>query len=181
MSPNLRLFVGLAVAAFALDQGSKSWIVANLQYGGSIEVIADLFYLVHVRNPGAAFSMFADASPAFRQFFFVGVGSVAIVMIFSFYRSLTPGDRLAAAALGLILGGALGNLADRVMRGEEFFLGGVVDWLHVRLWTGGSWPDFNFADSFIVVGVVLLVFELFAAEGEAIETDPRGSDAEAAG
>ena len=63
-------------------------------------------------------------------------------------------------ALGLILGGASGNLVDRVTLGE------VVDFLHFRLWKGYSWPDFNLADSFIVVGVAILVLELLATEGE---------------
>ncbi len=65
-----------------------------------------------------------------------------------------------AHPLGLILGGAIGNLIDRIARGE------VVDFLHFRLWNGYSWPDFNFADSFIVVGVGFLVLELLASEGE---------------
>ena len=74
------------------------------------------------------------------------------------------GERLDALAgieaRGFILGGALGNLVDRIRYGE------VVDFLHFRLWQGYSWPDFNFADSFIVVGVALLLLELFATEGE---------------
>ena len=178
MSANLRLFLAVAATALVLDQASKQWILSNLDPGSSISVIEDLFYLTHVRNSGAAFSLLADTGPEFRRFFFVGVGALAIVLIVSFYRSLSPRDRLAAGALGSILGGALGNLVDRTLRGDEFLLGGVVDWLHVRLWTGGSWPDFNFADSFIVVGVALLVFELFASEGEELEDDPRGTDAE---
>jgi signal peptidase II len=183
MSPNLRLFLAVAASTFLLDQGSKQWIVENLALGGSIEVIRDTFYLTHVTNPGAAFSMFADASENFRRFFFVGIGGLAIGMIVSFYRSLSPGDRLEAAALGSILGGALGNLFDRVARGEEFLLGGVVDWLHVRLWTSGPWPDFNLADSFIVIGVALLVFELFASDGEEVEDEetPRGTNGATAG
>ena len=171
MSPNLRLFLGLAIAAFALDQGSKSWIVANLQYGGSIEVLADLFYLVHVRNPGAAFGLFADGDPQIRLTVFIGVSLVAVLIVLSFFRQLAPGDRLSSLALGLILGGAVGNLIDRIFRGE------VVDFLHFRLWRGYSWPDFNLADSFIVVGVGFLVLELLATEGEdraAAESDEPG-------
>jgi len=71
--------------------------------------------------------------------------------------------------LGAILGGATGNLVDRVFRGGE-----VVDFLHFRLWSGYSWPDFNLADSFIVVGVGLLILELLVSEGE-----DRSADAEA--
>ena len=91
---------------------------------------------------------------------FIGVSFVAILIVISFYRRLAPGEKLSSLALGLILGGAVGNLIDRVTRGE------VVDFLHFRLWHGYSWPDFNFADTFIVVGVALLVLELLATEGE---------------
>jgi signal peptidase II len=80
--------------------------------------------------------------------------------VLSFYRQLAPRDRLSALALGLILGGAVGNLIDRVVREE------VVDFLHFRLWGGYSWPDFNVADSCIVVGVAILLLELLASEGE---------------
>jgi signal peptidase II len=96
---------------------------------------------------------------------------IAIGLIISFLRKLSPGERLSAFALGLILGGAVGNLIDRLVHGE------VIDFLHIRLWAGYSWPDFNLADSFIVVGVALLVLELFASEGEALSEDPPGSDA----
>ena len=85
---------------------------------------------------------------------------VAIGIILSFFRQLAPGDRLSSLALGLILGGACGNLTDRITRDE------VVDFLHFRLWGGYSWPDFNLADSFIVVGVAILILELLATEGE---------------
>jgi signal peptidase II len=90
--------------------------------------------------------------------------------VISFFRQLAPGDRLSALALGCILGGAVGNLIDRVTRGE------VVDFLHFRLWGGYAWPDFNFADSFIVIGVGLLILELLASEGESRATqDGAGS------
>jgi signal peptidase II len=83
-----------------------------------------------------------------------------MAIVVSFYRKLPPGDRLSALALGWILGGAIGNLIDRIARGE------VVDFLRFHLWSGYTWPDFNLADSFIVVGVALLVLELLATEGE---------------
>jgi len=74
--------------------------------------------------------------------------------------SAGPGDRLSALALGLILGGAVGNLLDRIFRGE------VVDFLHFKLWRGYTWPDFNLADSFIVVGVGLLILECSRAKAK---------------
>ena len=160
MTPKLRVFVIAAVAAYLLDFATKYLIMVNLTYADRIEVIQGFFYLTHVRNPGAAFGLFVDANPVLRRFFFIGISFVAIGVIFSFFRQLAPGDRLSALALGLILGGASGNLTDRIWRDE------VVDFLHFRLWGGFVWPDFNLADSCIVVGVAILIFELLASEGE---------------
>ena len=160
MTPKLRIFSVALVVSLALDQITKIWIVQSLSYADRITVIENFFYITHVRNPGAAFGILASSPEPFRLTFFITVTLIAIALIFSFYRRLAPGDRLSALALGLILGGAVGNLIDRVIYTE------VIDFLHFRLWSGYSWPDFNLADSFIVVGVGLLVLELLAAEGE---------------
>lgn len=179
MSPKARIFWTTFVIALALDVATKAWVVATIHYGDYITVIDGFFLLTHVRNPGAAFSLLADAEPVFRRVFFIVASSLAVVLILSFYRNLAPGERLSALALGLIQGGAVGNLLDRIFRSGE-----VVDFLHFRLWQGYSWPDFNVADSVIVVGVLLLVLELFATEGEQREdsepipaenANPRGS------
>jgi len=151
--------------SFLLDVGTKVAVDANLSYADRVPVIDGFFYLTHVRNTGAAFGLFASAPKTPRLAFFIGVAIVAIGIIVSFYRQLSPGDRLASLALGLILGGALGNLVDRIFRHE------VVDFLHFRLWRGYSWPDFNFADTSIVIGVFLLVLELLAIEGEQRATE----------
>jgi signal peptidase II len=147
-------------AAFGLDIASKSAINANLTYADRIPVIEGFFYLTHVRNTGAAFGIFRDAPENIRLFFFVGVAIVALAIIVHFLYQLPPRDKLSALALGLILGGASGNLVDRIRYGE------VIDFLHFNLWGGYSWPDFNFADTWIVVGVGLLVLEMLAAESE---------------
>jgi signal peptidase II len=163
MTPKLKLFLGALGFAIPLDQLSKAWISRSLTYADQIPVIPGFFDITHVRNPGAAFGFLATSAEPVRLFFFVGVTLVAIALIFSFYTKLAPGDRFSALSLGLILGGAVGNLIDRVRYGE------VVDFLHFRLWGGYTWPDFNFADSFIVVGVILLVIELLATESESRE------------
>ncbi len=160
MTPKLRIFSVALAVSLALDQATKIWIVQSLGYADRITVVENFFYITHVRNPGAAFGLLASSPEPFRLTFFIVVTLIAIALIISFYRRLAPGDRLSALALGLILGGAAGNLIDRVVYTE------VIDFLHFRLWSGYSWPDFNFADSFIVVGVGLLVLELLAAEGE---------------
>jgi signal peptidase II len=160
MSPKLKAFLGALALALPLDQATKVWVARTLDYADRITVIDGFFYITHVRNPGAAFGMLVDAAPSLRLPLFIGVSLVAVGIIVNFYRRLAPGEKHAALTLGLILGGALGNLIDRIFRGE------VVDFLHVPLWSGYSWPDFNLADSFIVVGVGLLLLELVAAEGE---------------
>lgn len=160
MTPKLRIFSVALVVSLLIDQATKIWIVQSLAYGDRITVIENFFYITHVRNPGAAFGLLASSPETLRLTFFISVTLVAIALIISFYRRLAPGDRLSALALGLILGGAVGNLIDRLVYKE------VIDFLHFRLWSGYSWPDFNFADSFIVVGVALLILELLAAEGE---------------
>ena len=170
MTPKSRLFLAAFAISLALDQLTKNWIIDTLTFTDRVSVIDGFFYLTHVRNPGAAFSLFATAPAEFRAPFFIVVTLIAIGLIISFLRKLSPGERLSAFALGLILGGAVGNLIDRLVHGE------VIDFLHIRLWAGYSWPDFNLADSFIVVGVALLVLELFASEGEALADDPPGSD-----
>lgn len=160
MSAKLRVFAIVFVLAVVLDQATKLWVDTRVAYGAHIEVIEGIFSITHVRNPGAAFGLFADGPAHARQWFFIGVAALAAFIIVSFLRQLAPGDRTSALALGLILGGATGNLIDRIWRGE------VVDFLHVRLWGGRTWPDFNLADSFIVIGVAILVLELIAGEAE---------------
>lgn len=160
MTTKLRIALVAFLVTYACDVATKIAIDANLTYADRVPVIDGFFYLTHVRNTGAAFGLLADAPKALRQVLFIGVAFVAVGIIGSFFRQLSPGDRLASLALGLILGGALGNLTDRLFRGE------VVDFLHFRLWRGYAWPDFNIADTAVVIGVGLLVLELLASEGE---------------
>lgn len=160
MSPKLRAALLAFLVALPLDQATKLAVDRHLSYSDRVEVIEGFFYLTHVRNTGAAFGLFADGDPMLRLIFFVGISIVAVGIIGSFFLKLAPGDRLPSFALGLILAGAVGNLIDRVSRGE------VIDFLHFRLWRDFTWPDFNVADSCIVVGVGLLLLELLASEGE---------------
>lgn len=166
MAPKSRFFFATFAISLALDQLTKWWVIATLDFTDRKTVIDGLFYLTHVRNPGASFSLFADAPAEIRMPFFIATTLIAIGLIISFFRKLSPGDRLAALSLGLILGGALGNFTDRLVHGA------VVDFLRIQLWSGYSWPDFNVADSSIVIGVALLVIELFASEGDSLASPP---------
>jgi len=129
-------------------------VMARFSLHESLSVIPGFFDLTYVRNPGAAFGFLAQASPAFRSFFFSAVAVVAVFLILYFIIRHKEGTLLQTTALSLISGGALGNLLDRVRFGE------VVDFLDFYV---GSyhWPAFNVADSAISVGACLLLYEIF--------------------
>lgn len=129
-------------------------VMARFSLHESLSVIPGFFDLTYVRNPGAAFGFLAQASPAFRSFFFSAVAVIAVFLILYFIIRHKEGTLLQTTALSLISGGALGNLLDRVRFGE------VVDFLDFYV---GSyhWPAFNVADSAISVGACLLLYEIF--------------------
>jgi len=134
-----------------LDQVTKYIIEKNVRQYEVISVIPGFFNITHVRNKGAAFSLFASAPESFRSLFFIMVTIVAIMVIFLLIRKTH--ERLLIVALSLIAGGAVGNLVDRVRYGE------VVDFIQ---WYVKSyyWPSFNVADSAITVGVCLLAIDM---------------------
>jgi signal peptidase II len=142
----------LIVAALVLlaDQLTKWYVRRTVGLYESIAVIDSLFHITHVRNAGGAFSLLAGASPAFRLPFFVAVCIVAITVLLYFVGKVEPRQRLLLFALGGILGGALGNLTDRIIAGE------VTDFLDFH-WHGYYWPAFNVADSFISTGMIVLL------------------------
>lgn len=144
-----RLAVTTALILLALDQITKNLARDNFQ-GGPYSVIGEWLQVRYAENPGAAFSSFTGSGPL--------IGVIAIVVvIFLVYLVSRTNRRIDVLALGLILGGALGNLADRVFRGEGVLDGAVVDWI--------DWwfiPTFNLADAALNVGVAaLLIAALF--------------------
>ncbi|OPX84684.1 MAG: Lipoprotein signal peptidase [Pelotomaculum sp. PtaB.Bin104] len=131
-----------------LDQVSKALIQMMMYHGESIPVLQPVFYLTYILNPGAAFGLLAYQTPLF-----IAVAILLTVGVLFVYRQL-PRDRyLLRSGLALILGGALGNLTDRVRHGF------VVDFLDFRIW-----PVFNLADMAIVAGACLLVWELLKGD-----------------
>ena len=127
-----------------------------------------LFAIVHVLNPGAAFGLLAARSSAFRNPFFVSISILAIGFIIYYYRHRGLKDHsLASTALSLILGGALGNLVDRLR------LGMVIDFLVVHYFQY-HWPAFNVADSAITIGVSLMLLELILDETRGRDPEPTG-------
>lgn len=153
------LFFLVATLVVVGDQLSKSWIRSNLAIGQSLPQ-GGFFFLTHIRNTGAIFGVFRDHSFPLTIVGFVGI---AIVFVYAFYvcrRFPFLNNGLSKAALGSILGGAVGNLIDRLR------FGCVTDFIGV-----GIWPPFNVADSSITVGVVVfagsLIYLLFSQRQEA--------------
>ncbi len=145
-------WLGLAALVAVLDQASKYALGASFR-PGDIREITGFFNLVFVYNRGAAFSFLSDAAGWQREFF-IGIAAVAAVVIVALLAR-HPGERLFCAGLALILGGALGNVCDRVV------LGHVVDFLDFHA-AGYHWPAFNVADSAITVGAALLIYDGWA-------------------
>jgi signal peptidase II len=150
--------VAVATGVLVADQLTKWWIRDALALYDSIPVLDSFFHLTYVRNTGGAFSFLAGTSEIVRVPFFLAASALAIGVLGYFIRQVPKDDRLLLFALSGVLGGALGNLIDRVT------LGHVTDFLDVQI-RGHHWPAFNVADSFITIGVViLLAHSLFASE-----------------
>ena len=155
--PRFASWLGLSGLIIALDQLTKFWVVSALRLGQSIE-LTSFFNLVFVYNPGAAFSFLSDAG-GWQRWFFV-VLALAVSGWLTLLIRQHAVERLLPLAAALILGGALGNVIDRIR------FGAVVDFVDVHA-AGWHWPAFNVADSAISLGVALLIWQqLFHAEKE---------------
>jgi signal peptidase II len=147
--PRIAALLLVAVTVLALDVASKALVVEVMSDRAPIRVLGDLLEVTYARNPGAAFS--------FGQGMTVVFTAVAVVVIVAILR-LAPRLRSLgwAIALGGLLGGALGNLSDRLFRSPGVLRGNVVDWIHVA-----HWPIFNLADSAIVTSAVMIAILVF--------------------
>jgi len=154
------LLFAVAAGALVLDKLSKAWVVATLEGRPPIRVIPGILTLTHTTNSGGAFGLGRSAPWVFA-------GATVLVSTVIVLASRRPMTRLSAVALGLILGGALGNLADRALNGPGL-RGEVTDFIDLQVW-----PVFNLADSAIVVGAIVLAFASLGrgADVEAPERD----------
>jgi signal peptidase II len=138
-----RTLFGVAWAVWIIDLATKIWAVENLSYRSNIKIIGEFFQLTYVRNPGAAFS-FASGATVFLSLFSL------LVMIAILHYSVKITSRGWAVVLGLVLGGILGNMVDRIFREPGVLRGHVIDWLQLP-----NWPVFNFADMAIVAAALI--------------------------
>lgn len=141
------LFV-LPLAVVILDQFSKYIVAENMALGESIPIIEEVFHLTYILNPGAAFGMFAH-----NRLFFIAIAVIVIGIIIWARREILESPWEVKAGCGLFLGGAIGNLIDRVRQGL------VIDFFDFRVW-----PVFNIADIAICIGVGLIIWNLLKTE-----------------
>ncbi|MGB2589495.1 MAG: signal peptidase II [Candidatus Acidiferrum sp.] len=142
----------LALAVVLLDRATKAWFETQTSEGWHHEVVRHFIYLVHSRNPGIAFSMFADSQSPWLRALLIG-GSLAVICALAWLLVAGQGGAITCAGLALLLGGATGNVTDRLIHGA------VTDFFEV--WLGAyRWPAFNVADSAITIGAILLIFDL---------------------
>lgn len=142
--PRWLLFLGLAVGVLAVDQAVKAWIVAGFVVETPVDIIGEYLRIAITHNTGALFGMFRDQAPVFAAF------SVAVIGIIVWYNAQVGSNPLLAIALGLLLGGAMGNFVDRIR------LGYVVDFVDMGI---GAWRfyTYNVADSAITIAILLLL------------------------
>jgi len=133
----------------ASDQLSKLWIRTHLAPGESL-LITDRLSLIHIENTGSAFGLLAN-----QTFLIIIISISALLFILLFLRYLSPATNLSIVSIGLILGGAVGNLIDRIR------FGSVTDFIYFRLWGNFHWHAFNIADAAITVGVFVLIYSFY--------------------
>jgi signal peptidase II len=138
------LFWITAVLILLIDQGSKYIVKTTMTLYESIPVIPNIFHLTYIENPGAAFGLLAN-----QRVFFVIITVIILTTIIYFYYKLKGENLILRVALGMVVGGAIGNLIDRLR------IGAVTDFLDFRIW-----PVFNIADSAIVVGMIYLAYQI---------------------
>lgn len=151
---NLRLLILISSCIMALDQFTKFLVQSRMNFGSSIVVIKGLLDISYVTNDGAAFGLFRGWNPIF-----IMVTFIAIVFIFVYYRQFKD-DLWMRIALGFLLGGAVGNLIDRIRINQ------VIDFINFR-W----WPSFNVADISVCIGAGMLLIRIIRDEGKPKKTD----------
>jgi signal peptidase II len=148
------------------DQYTKAIIVEKFRLGETLPIINDIFNLTYIQNRGAAFGLMAQANPAFRVPFFIVVPLVALGSIAYVFRKIPEHDIKLATALSLVIGGAVGNLIDRLS------LGYVVDFLDFHWKWTYHFPAFNVADSAICVGVGVIILDILLQGTQVHASDP---------
>jgi signal peptidase II len=161
--PGRLRWLWLTLAIVVVDRASKAWFETQTYEGWHRELVHDFIYLVHSRNPGIAFGVLADSASPWTRVFLIGGSIIVIAALAWLFAAGHAGGTMTAAGLALLLGGAAGNVTDRI------FHGAVTDFFEVRF---GSYhyPAFNIADSAIAIGAALIILDvLFSSKHHAPE------------
>src|SRR6266481_7013511 len=151
--PSRLRFLWLTLAVVLLDRATKAWFESQTTEGWRHEVIHHFIYLVHASNPGIAFSFFADSTSPWTRIILIAGSLIVIAVLAWLLVAGHGGGRFTAAGLALLLGGATGNVTDRILHGA------VTDFFEV--WFGTyRYPAFNVADSAIFIGAVLILLDV---------------------
>ena len=159
MSAKWKVVSGWLIAIVVLDQVTKMIVARSMPLHHSIAIIDGLFNLTYVRNTGAAFGIFAGSAEIFRRPFLILVSIFASGFIVVMMKRVAEKETGLVIGLSFILGGAIGNLIDRVIYGD------VIDFLDAY-WRNYHWPAFNIADTFITIGVGIMLYCLYTHEGD---------------
>jgi signal peptidase II len=168
------VLASLTGSVIVTDQLSKLHIVQTMRLHESIPVIPNLFSLTYIRNPGAAFGLLAGSSNAFRMVFFGLTSIFALVLLGTILYRMPERDWMGRLSVSAILGGAVGNLIDRLRFGE------VIDFLDVYV-ENYHWPAFNVADSAITVGVIFLIIHFMFEKPDVSPASPEASSVQTPG
>lgn len=142
--------LGIGIFVFFIDQLVKHFVLISMYFGESIPVIPGVFHITFVLNPGAAFGMLEH-----QRWIFVAVAILVVTLVLLFYRKLQQESLITRMGAGLLLGGAIGNLVDRIQSGL------VVDFLDFRVW-----PVFNIADIAICGGAAMIILDMWQRRNE---------------
>ena len=157
--------LALSALIVALDRITKLWVSHHIAEGNVIVIIPRVFAISHVMNPGAAFSLFTDSpNPARTRWMLTAFSLLAALVVFVILIRIGRCLSLTAVSMALVLGGAIGNVWDRIAYGT------VVDFIEVHI-IHYHWPDFNIADSAIVIGGILLLIDSLRARKELTQNE----------
>lgn len=160
-------FFAIACFIITIDQIVKIYVHTNFSLGESVTIIPGFFNFTYVRNFGAAFGVFAESHPTFREFFFLSVPPAALLFIVYLLRTVPENDKMQIIALSSVAGGAIGNYIDRLLYRY------VIDFLDFHIQSKWSYPAFNVADMAIVIGVGILIL-LMVKESIATKKQDQG-------
>jgi signal peptidase II len=145
-------YLWITLAVVVLDRATKAWFESQTPVGWRHELISNFVYLVHSRNPGIAFGVLSDSASVWTRIVLIG-GSVAVIAVLAWLLVSLRSGSLTLAGIAFLLGGAAGNLTDRIAHGA------VTDFFEVLLGSY-AWPAFNVADSAITIGAILIILDL---------------------